>query len=106
MTEDSDDYSLGPFDERIDKLLEALHARLLEKWNSLRAEPPEPLWHYTDADGFRAIITSEALRFSHSRLMNDATEHAFGWSRVVEALTREIGKHDRLEQFFTMTNAV
>lgn len=106
MTEDSDEYSLGPFDKRIEGLLEGLQARLLEKWNALRAEPPEPLWHYTNADGFRAIITSETLRFSHSRLMNDATEHAFGWSRVVETLNAEIAKRDRLEQFFTMTNAV
>jgi hypothetical protein len=106
MVECPDDYSLGPFDERLERLLEELNGELLRKWKALRAEPPELLWHYTDAEGFRSIVTFETLRFSHSRLMNDATEHAFGWSRVSEVLDRETARHDRLEDFFGMTRAV
>jgi hypothetical protein len=106
VTEDFKDYSIGPFDERIEGLLDELSTELLRRWNELHAKPPEVLWHYTDGEGFRSILKHGTLRFSHSQLMNDPTEHAFGWSRVTEALDREIAHHDQLEQFFGMTTAV
>jgi hypothetical protein len=106
VTIDYDNYSLGPFDERVEGLLSEAKAALLRCWNELHAEPPEVLWHYTAADGFRSILTHGTLRFSHSQLMNDATEHAFGWSRVTEVLSNEAARGDRLDQFFGMTREV
>ena len=106
MTDENDDYALGPFDERIEELLRDFHAVLSQRWNALRAVPPDVLWHYTDTEGFRSMLTHGKLRFSHSRLMNDATEYAFGWSRVTESLDREVSRQDRLKEFFKMTSEV
>src|SRR5437763_126413 len=101
-----DDYSLGPFDDAIEALLNELSLAFTRRWNELRTHvPPDILWHYSGAEGFRAILTFGTLRLSHSRMLNDPTEHAYAWSAISEVLDREIALQDRLKDFFEMTRA-
>jgi hypothetical protein len=102
-----DDYVLGPFDEPIEVLLSELSLAFTRRWDELRTHvPPEILWHYSGAEGFRAILTFGTLRLSHSRMLNDPTEHAYAWAAISELLDREIAAQDRLTNFFEMTRAV
>jgi hypothetical protein len=103
---DDRNYSLGPFDHKIEARLENLGASFDEEWSAFSAGRPELLWHYTNADGFQGIVTNGTFRFSHARLLNDTTEVALGWQRVTEELEAEIASQVHLEEFYTMTKVV
>jgi hypothetical protein len=99
-------YTEGPFDERTEAVLKKLQADLEQDWAATTADPPDVLWHYTDAEGFRSIVTNGNFRFSHARVLNDPTEIALGWSRVTSELDAEILREVHLREFFTMTKTV
>lgn len=48
------------------------------------------LYHYCSADSFRAILESGKLRFSDINMLNDASEHRWGYAIFEEAATRLI----------------
>jgi len=99
-------YSEGPFDPRIERQLVALKESFTTDWAAFSARAPDPLWHYTDAEGFRGIVTNGTFRFSHTRLLNDPTEIVQGWSLVISELEAEIASQEHLSEFYTMTRDV
>src|SRR5258706_6810887 len=103
---DWENYELTSSDPKIEAEIEQLRTTFHQWWLPWSAEQPNWLWHYTDTEGFRAIITNGTLRLSHSRLLNDATESALGWSRVTSELDAEIASQVPLREFFTMTKDV
>jgi hypothetical protein len=100
------DYELTSSDPKIEAEIEQLGKTFYESWLPWSSGQPENLWHYTDTEGFRAIITNGTLRLSHSRLLNDSTETALGWARVTSELDTEIASQVHLSEFFKMTKAV
>lgn len=52
------------------------------------------LYHYCSAESFLAILESGRLRFSDINMLNDATEHRWGYSVFEEAATRLIKRID------------
>jgi hypothetical protein len=46
------------------------------------------LWHYTDADGFYGIVTTNKLHLSDARFLNDRTERTYGTGVVLSVLER------------------
>ena len=68
-------------------------------------EPQEGqrLYHYCSADSFRAILESEKLRFSDINMLNDASEHRWGYAIFEEAATRLIKRVGVSENVPTMT---
>ncbi|MGA8807402.1 MAG: DUF2971 domain-containing protein [Thermoanaerobaculia bacterium] len=103
---DWDNYELSSSDPAIESEIDQLGKTFYQWWLPWSAGQPNSLWHYTDAEGFRAIITNGTLRLSHSRLLNDSTESALGWSRVTSELDTEIASQVHLSEFFKMTKAV
>ena len=59
----------------LDKQLDLLFREFREP-----EDPPEHVFHYTTADGLIGITQSHALRASHSRFLNDASEPAHAQS--------------------------
>src|SRR6516165_1641388 len=49
-------------------------------------QPPQTLFHYTDAAGLKGIIESGVLRGTHISFMNDSSEYL----HAVSLLTQEI----------------
>jgi hypothetical protein len=101
-----ENYALTSSDPAIEAEIDRLGKTLREWWQPWSSRQPEKLWHYTDAEGFRAIIANGTLRLSHSRLLNDSTETALGWSRVTSELEAEIASQTHLSEFYKMTKAV
>ena len=99
------DYSLGPFSDRTERLLTQLE-QTLEVAHSHTKHLPTELWHYTSADGIRAIIDTGRIRLSHARFLNDPTEVVFGWDVVRDALDAAIAAATNLKPFFEMTREV
>src|SRR5687768_13739792 len=97
------DYSLGPFDPRTETLLTELKDTLELK---LTHATPEVLWHYTGAEGLRAIMSHHTLRLSHARFLNDPTEVEYGWRQATRALEEAMAAAGNLSQFFQMTHSV
>lgn len=91
--------------DRAERLLKALEVALE---SALDSSPhlPAILWHYTTAEGLRAILTSHRVRLSHARFLNDSSEIALGWSRVTAALDKAISSATNLKGLFQMTKSV
>src|ERR1043166_7676882 len=87
---DWENYKLTSSDPKIEAEIVQRGKTFYKWWLPWSSGQPEDLWHYTDTEGFRAIITNGTLRLSHSRLLNDSTETALGWSRVTSELDTEI----------------
>jgi hypothetical protein len=62
-----------------------------------------PLYHYTDADGLKGIITAQQVWFTHFEHLNDPTKMKFGIDVAKEALA-EVGKREgpRIKVFCDM----
>lgn len=61
------------------------------------------VYHYCSPESFQAILESGRLRFSDINMMNDSTEHRWGYSVFEEAATRLIKRTGISEQVPTMT---
>jgi hypothetical protein len=62
--------------------------------------PPETLWHYTSAPGFRGIVTSRALWASDTLRMTDPTEFSYPREVLVRVLDRmEAASDDGYERW-------
>lgn len=62
----------------------------LSSWRAQRftrdlGDPPDGLWHYTDAGGLRGILENDELWASETRFLNDATEISYGLEVASEA---------------------
>lgn len=60
------------------------------------------VYHYCSAESFRAILESGALRFSDINMLNDPTEHRWGYSIFEKAATRLIKRIGISDQVPTM----
>lgn len=84
---------------------EAREARLTwraERVQSDMMNAPDGLWHYTDAGGLQAILTTETLWASDPRFLNDATEFNYGLDVAEEAVlaAASSGRWDRSTSHF------
>ena len=64
-------------DESDEEFLSALREKLASwqaEWRALHSEPPDVLYHYTNAAGFLGIVTDEELWASNAAFLNDSTE--------------------------------
>jgi hypothetical protein len=64
-------------------------------------QPEQRLYHYCSGESFRAILETGKLRFSDINMLNDSTEHRWGYSVFEEAATRlikRIGVPDSVPQ--------
>ncbi len=60
------------------------------------------VYHYCSAESFQAILESEKLRFTDINMLNDSTEHRWGYSIFEAAATRLIKRVGIGEQVPTM----
>jgi len=58
----------------------------LKRWNARNAQPPPCLYHYTNADGARGIVTSQTMWGTDARYLNDTSELSYV-NTVVHLLT-------------------
>jgi hypothetical protein len=61
------------------------------------------VYHYCSADSFKAILESGRLRFSDINMLNDSTEHRWGYKVFEEAATRLINRTGASDQLPEMT---
>jgi hypothetical protein len=53
---------------------EPKHREWDQAWERLHSEPPEVVYHYTNADGLLGIVQAHQLRASNAAFLNDSTE--------------------------------
>jgi hypothetical protein len=61
------------------------------------------LYHYCSAVSFQAILASGKLRFTDINMLNDSTEHRWGYSIFEEAATRLLSRKGLSDTVPTMT---
>lgn len=75
----------GPIDG--DRLMREAELRWLSNRINLDLpDAPPALWHYTDAGGLQAILTSQRLWATDARFLNDSVEISYGATVFTEAL--------------------
>jgi hypothetical protein len=68
--------------------LERASAEIAESRALIQAQPPELLFHYTNASGMRGILDSSRLWATNYRFLNDASEIAYGMA-LFESIVQE-----------------
>jgi hypothetical protein len=74
----------GEFSEEIAAISIAGH----ELWRQLQGDPPEILYHYTNAEGLVGIVSSGALWATDLRFVNDASELDHALESMLTAIAR------------------
>ncbi len=72
----------------IDTALEIASAKIAESRGHIQAQPPELLFHYTNASGVRGILETSRLWATNCRFHNDASEVAYGFA-IFESIVHE-----------------
>lgn len=76
------------FQEEIDSISIAGH----ELWRRLQGDPPEIIYHYTNADGLVGIVSSGSLWATDLRFVNDASELDHALKSMEAAIERARGR--------------
>lgn len=76
-------------DEQFDDALIALVAETDREWRRTRSTPPDEVYHYTNAAGFKGILESERLWATITSEVNDLTELA----HAADALRATLNRH-------------
>jgi hypothetical protein len=76
--------STGPASSNPDR--DALLSWLKNRLNSDLPQPPEMLWHYTDASGLMGIVEHERLWATQTSFLNDSTELEYGLDLAMSAI--------------------
>jgi hypothetical protein len=62
-----------------------------------------PLYHYTDRGGLNGIITTQKMRFTHYRHLNDDAEISFGIAAAQAVLAEFAVRHPKAKIFCELT---
>ncbi len=89
-------------DDAIAAEIDAISIARLDLWREIQGDPPEIIYHYTNAEGLVGIISSGALWATDLRFVNDATEldHALG--SMLSAVGRARDKFSRPAQLMLL----
>jgi hypothetical protein len=72
----------------LDPALKRASAKIAESRALILAQPPELLFHYTNASGMLGILDSSRLWATNYRFLNDASEIAYGMA-LFESIVQE-----------------
>ena len=75
--------------QALDPVLAPISARLTESRQCIQPkEPPDLLFHYTNAGGLLGILSTSRIWATNYRFLNDSSEIAYG-AAIFEAVVQE-----------------